>query len=384
MDNQPLSPEPPSEIVPEATHQSTDLPSDDLSSDLTTGDGSVTLDHDGKDHDGTGETAMVMDQSSNHDDDQDDNQSDDDNNPNNSGDDPYDVPPPSPVISQVGLWWRWFLATLFGALLGTIAGIPACLAGLYWWSNLLTDRNLCHVVLLGGTSHLSCSIATAMVSGSVMVGLWLGICQSWVLPWLMGHRIFPRQYIPRYGTPYGDVPLSTEVCQPYPQDRPYRRWWVLASVVGWTCIGLTATSLAYLPVLTAIIAPEGPSIDPSISQQLPSLTTGWGWFTGSGILLGMLQWLVMVFATWRVGMPWRLSLRQGLRRGVLWRSAWWVFLHGVLFGLTGLAIIAIFRGRGGLFALLIFFLSFMPFYAGITGANLVKLKLKPQAKRRFK
>ncbi|MFN5854632.1 MAG: hypothetical protein ACK456_01820 [Pseudanabaenaceae cyanobacterium] len=351
MDNQPLSPEPPSEIVPESA---------DCHSDVTLNLAAETNDlnpRDDSEDDGVS-TAMAEAVSEE---------------AVSENDTPGD-PSLSPAISQVGLWWRWFLMTLFGVLLGTIAGIPVCLAGLYWLGELLTEQNLCHLVLLGGRSHLSCSIATAMLSGSVVMGLWLGLCQSWVLPRFFGHKILPQQYVAKYASRYGDVPLSTGGLKPYPRQRPYRRWWVLASVIGWSCIGLTATSLAYLPVLTAIIAPEGPSLDPSISQQLPSLTTGWGWLTGSGILLGMLQWLVFVFVTWRVPAlgqsPWQ--------RAVVWRSAWWVFLHGVLFGLTGLAIITIFRGRGGLLALLLFFIGFMPFYAGITGANLVKLKLSPR------
>ncbi|MEI6428168.1 MAG: hypothetical protein WCO45_07225 [Pseudanabaena sp. ELA607] len=314
MDNQPLSPEPLSDTISQATNANPEI-TPNLSADTAALDGDIPQEQ------------LFM-----------------------------------PAITDVGLWWRWFLMTLFGVLLGTITGIPACLAGLYWWGEVLIEHQLCQPIF-GGSTHLGCGIATAMLSGSVVMGLWLGLCQSWILPRILGHQILGRKYRARS--------LFPEEMLPYPRQRPYRRWWVLASVIGWTCIGLTATSLAYLPVLTAIIAPEGPSIDPSISQQLPSLTTGWGWLIGSGILLGMLQWLVLVFATWRNS----TSGRSPWRRAVVWRSAWWVFLHSVLFGLTGLAIIVIFRGRGGLFALLIFFLGFMPFYAAITGANLVKLKL---------
>jgi hypothetical protein len=40
-----------------------------------------------------------------------------------------------------------------------------------------------------------------------------------------------------------------------------------------------------------------------------------------------------------------------------------------------IAIIAIFRGRGSLYGILLFFLGFTPFYATITGATLVKMRL---------
>ncbi len=240
------------------------------------------------------------------------------------------------ALSAVGLWWRWVLATLVGAAIGSMFGIAACLAGVYYLSDRLISLRICDT----GFGSLNCAVSTGLVSGAIVVGAFVGLMQYVVL----------RRFL--------KAPA----------------WWILASAFGWTWIGFAATSLAYTPQSGFAINADGYFVESNIIDRIPLLAVNSLWLVLAGILLGVLQWLVL----WNGQQPKSSnskflkvrSLQGQLRK---WRSLLWILLNVVLVIFIAIAIIAIFRGQGSLYGILLFFLGFTPFYATITGAALVKM-----------
>ena len=228
------------------------------------------------------------------------------------------------ALSAVGLWWRWVLATLVGAVIGNIFGIAACLAGIYYLSDRLVAWGICYT----GFGSLTCSVATGIVSGAPFVGVFVGLLQYVIL----------RRFLQSAA------------------------WWILASAFGWTWVGFAATSLAYTAQVGFGMNADGAFVESNITDRIPALGTNFLWLVLAGILLGVLQWLVI----WN-------GKSNKLPKG---RSLLWIAVNTVLVVFMAIAIMAIFRGKGSLYGILLFFLEFTPFYATITAATLVKMHSK--------
>jgi len=138
-------------------------------------------------------------------------------------------------------------------------------------------------------------------------------------------------------------------------------WWILVSSFAWTWIGFAATSLAYTPQFGFTINADGSFSESNIVDRLPSLAANSLWLIAAGILLGLLQCLVI----------WNGSAEQAPKRKLFW----WLLVNTVLIAFVAIAIMAIFRGKGSLYGILLFFMEFTPFYATITAATLAKMKL---------
>lgn len=225
--------------------------------------------------------------------------------------------------SAVGLWWRWVLATLIGVAIGNMFGVAACLAGMYYVSDRLMQMGLCAT----GAGSLNCPVSVGIVMGSLTVSAFVGLMQYLVLRKL----------------------LKTPA------------WWILVSSFGWTWIGFAATSLAYTPQFGFAINADGSFSESNIVDRLPYLTANSLWLVAAGILLGILQCLVI----------WNGAEKKAPRRKLFW----WLLVNTVLIAFMAIAIMAIFRGRGSLYGILLFFMEFTPFYATITAATLAKMKL---------
>jgi hypothetical protein len=236
------------------------------------------------------------------------------------------------TLSAVGLWWRWVLATLVGAVSGNIFGIAACLAGVHYLSDRLMELRICDT----GFGSLNCSVSTGIVSGAIFVGLFVGLMQHLVL------RRFLRS----------------------------PAWWILASTIGWAWVGFAATSLAYTAQFGFVMNTDGSFDESNIIDRIPLLAVNSLWLVLAGITLGVLQWLVI----WNGQSP-KLSVLKSLKG----RSLLWIVVNVVLVTCMAVAILATFRGQGSLYGILLFFLGFTPVYATITGATLVKMRLhQPQ------
>jgi hypothetical protein len=226
--------------------------------------------------------------------------------------------------SAVGLWWRWVLATLVGAVIGNMFGVAACLAGIYYVSDRLMKMGVCTT----GMGSLNCPVTTGIVMGALAVGGFVGLMQYLVLRRL----------------------LKTPA------------WWILVSSFAWTWIGFAATSLAYTPQFGFTINTDGSFSESNIVDRLPSLAANSLWLVAAGILLGLLQCLVI----WNGSAEHQVPKRKLL---------WWLLVNTVLIAFVAIAIMAIFRGKGSLYGILLFFMEFTPFYATITAATLAKMKL---------
>ncbi len=227
------------------------------------------------------------------------------------------------TLSAVGLWWRWVLTTLAGVVIGNVFGIAACLAGVYYLSDRLVALNICSI----GFGNLNCPVATGIISGAIFVGTFVGLMQYLVL-----RRFFKAP-----------------------------AWWILVSSFGWTWIGFAATSLAYTSQFGFVINADGSFAESNIMARIPLLIINSLWLVFAGICLGVLQWLVLWSGT-RPKIPKR-------------RSLWWIIVNAVLITFVAIAIMSIFRGWGSLLGIFWFFLGFTPFYATITAATLVKIRL---------
>jgi hypothetical protein len=232
------------------------------------------------------------------------------------------------TLSAVGLWWRWVLTTLVGAVIGTIFGIAACLAGVHYLSDRLMDLSICAT----GFGSLNCPVSTGIVSGALVVGAFVGLMQYLVL----------RQFFKSSA------------------------WWILASTFGWTWIGFAATSLAYTAQFGFVLNTDGSFAESNIIDRIPLLAVNSLWLVLAGTMLGILQCLVL----WN-----GQSLLSSVSKILKGRSLLWIVVNVVLVTCMSVAIITIFRGQGSLYGILLFFLGFTPFYATITGATLVKMRL---------
>lgn len=227
------------------------------------------------------------------------------------------------TLSAVGLWWRWVIATLVGVAVGYPLGIAACLAGFYYLSDRLIRLGVCTT----GYGSLNCPVSVGITFGAIITGTLVGVGQYFLL----------RRLIRSSG------------------------WWVLASTLGWVWVGFTATSLAYTPHSGFAIGSDGTFIESSFSDRLPLLATNSLWLIMAGLILGILQCLVI----------WNGAKQEATKR----RAPWWIMVNVSLATFMAVAILAIFRGRGSLYNILIFFIEFTPFYATITGAALTKMRL---------
>jgi hypothetical protein len=231
--------------------------------------------------------------------------------------------PEKRTLSAVGLWWRWVLATLVGALLGYPLAIAACVAGFHYLGDQLVKGGIC----FSGFGSLNCTVSTAIVVGAIVAGFFVSIAQYAVL----------RQLI----------------------KSP--RWWILASTFGWTWIGFTATNLAYTPQFGFAINADGSISEGRLEIRLPLLLINSLWLLAAGGLLGLLQTLV---------------IRNGVHHiNIKRRALWWMAVNEAIAIFMAIAIMAIFRGKGSLLSMLIFFVEFTPFYATITAAALAKMRL---------
>ena len=237
------------------------------------------------------------------------------------------------TLSAVGLWWRWVLATLVGAAIGNIFGVVTCLAGFHY----LSDRLIALKICVTGFGSLTCPVATGIISGALVVGIFVGLMQYLVLRRLIKSSV----------------------------------WWIVASTLGWTWIGFAATSLAYTPQFGFVINADGSFAASNILDRLPLLAINSLWLVFAGFLLGVLQVLVLYNGLYSQ-FP---NLKVPHPRFVTRRSLLWLVVNIALATFMSVAIIAIFRGRGSLYGILYFFLGFTPFYATITGATLVKMCL---------
>jgi len=230
------------------------------------------------------------------------------------------------TLSAVGLWWRWVLATLVGAVIGNIFGIAACLVGIYHLSNFLISAKICET----GFGNLTCITSTGIVSGAIFVGAFIGLMQYLVLRGLLNSPAI----------------------------------WILVSIFGWTWIGFAATSLAYTPQFGFVMNPDGSFAESNFFDRIPLLLINSLWLVLAGIFLGILQWLI-------------LCKHPQVRKS---RAFLWAAVNIVLTAFMAIAIIAIFRGQGSLYGILLFFLGFTFVYATISGAMLVKIRLHRLAK----
>jgi hypothetical protein len=227
------------------------------------------------------------------------------------------------ALSAVGLWWRWVIATFVGVAVGYPLGIAACLAGFHHLSNRLIGLGLCTT----GYGNLNCPVSVGITLGAIVAGTLVGIGQYFLV----------RKLIRSSG------------------------WWVLASTLGWTWIGFTATSLAYTAHSGFAIGNDGTFTQSTFSDRLPLLAANSLWLIASGLILGILQFLVI----------WNGAKREATKR----RALLWIMVNVTLTTFMAIAILAIFRGRGSLYNILIFFIEFTPLYATITGAALTKMRL---------
>ena len=159
------------------------------------------------------------------------------------------------TLSAVGLWWRWVLATFVGAVIGNIFGIVACLAGVHYFSDRLMDLHICDT----GFGNLNCSASTGIVSGAIVVSLFVGLMQYLVL------------------RPFLKAPA----------------WWILASTFGWTWVGFAATSLAYTAQFGFVLNTDGSFAESNIIDRIPLLAVNSLWLVLAGTILGILQFLVL-------------------------------------------------------------------------------------------
>ncbi|NUN64396.1 hypothetical protein HCU40_06465 [Pseudanabaena biceps] len=231
-------------------------------------------------------------------------------------------------LSSVGLWWRWVLATIVGALIGNIFGIAICLAGVHYLSDRLVNLNLC----VDGLGSLNCAVTVGIVGGALSVGSFVGLLQHLVL----------RRFVKASA------------------------WWILVSSFGWTWVGFAATSLAYTPQFGFVLNADGSFTESNIVDRIPQLAVNSLWLVAAGLLLGLLQYLVLWNGVERKSPKWQLIL--------------WVLVNVVLIAFMAIAILAFFRGKGSLYGIFWFFMEFTPFYATITGATLAKMKLSTSQK----
>ena len=227
------------------------------------------------------------------------------------------------ALSSVGLWWRWVLATIVGAAIGNIFGVAACLAGVHYLSDRLIALGICHT----GLGSLNCPVATGIVGGAIFVGAFVGLLQYLVL----------RRFLKS------------------------ATWWILASTFGWLWIGFAATNLAYTSQFGFVLNTDGSFAASTILDRIPLLLTNSLWLLLSGVLIGVLQWLVI----------WNGQGAKAINR----RSFLWIGVNIILAIFMAIAIILVFRGLGSLYGILLFFLGFTPFYATITAATLAKMHL---------
>jgi hypothetical protein len=230
-----------------------------------------------------------------------------------------------PKISDVGLWWRWVLCTIGGFLLGNVFGIPASLFGLNVLGPLLISLRLYRQ----GMTASGGPVFGAILASSCVFGAAIGYSQWFVVRKLVRRSLVKQSLL-----------------------------WIPASAVGWAAVAIALSNLTYMPVSGLIGNLDGTFEENSVLMQLPALAIGTAWVAGSGLLIGILQWAV---------------LRRSLPHAI-----WWIGVNVGLMLAAAIAVIPILRGQAVLLSLLLFFMGFLPIYAVITGAAIVKIRHNKQ------
>lgn len=218
-------------------------------------------------------------------------------------------------LTQVGIWWRWMLATLVGLGLGSVLVIPVSYLGLHFLGPWLIDRGLCEA----GSGNLGCILRSGIGLASLITALALSILQR-----LLIARFVQRSW-----------------------------WWVLVSVFGWTIVAMSLSEFAYTPISGQVLLADGSIQEITLGTNLGKVAQGLAGTIGTGLLLGGLQWLVLT--------------------NYLTHSLWWVLVNGVLVMFAAIVILFLINGSGGLGALWLFFSLFLPIHGAITGATLAKI-----------
>ncbi len=218
-------------------------------------------------------------------------------------------------LTNVGIWWRWMLATTVGFALGSIFAFPASYLGLHAIGPWSIQLGLCEA----GSGNLGCILRAGVLMAGVVIGLGMGILQSLLMRRLLGSVM----------------------------------GWIIVATVGWAVIGVVLAETAYIPIAGTMLQDDGSITEVTFWSNWIAVFSGFGKSFLLGLFLGGLQGLLML-----------RKLRHAL---------WWCPVNGVLVLFGAIAILFILRGSGGLLALWLFFAVFVVVYGAISGATLAKI-----------
>ncbi len=222
-------------------------------------------------------------------------------------------------LTNVGIWWRWTLATTIGFALGSIFAFPASYLGLHAIGPWSMQIGLCEA----GSGNLGCILRAGVFMAGVVIGLGMGILQSLLMRRLLGSAL----------------------------------GWIVVATVGWAVIGVVLAETAYIPIAGTMLQDDGTTAEISFWSNWVAVFWGFGWSLLAGLLFGALQALLMSRK-----LPYAL---------------WWCPVNGVLVFLGAITILFVLRGSGGLLALWLFFAVFVVIYGVIAGATLAKIGTSP-------
>jgi len=218
-------------------------------------------------------------------------------------------------LTNVGIWWRWVLATTIGFALGSIFAFPASYLGLYAIGSWSIQIGLCEA----GSGNLGCILRSGVFMAGVVIGLGMGILQSLLMRRLLGNAT----------------------------------GWIVVATVGWAIVAVTLAETAHIPITGTMLQDDGTTTEISFWSNWIAVFSGFGWSLLLGLAFGALQVLLMI-----------RKLRHAL---------WWCPVNGVLVLFGAIAILFVLRGSGGLLALWLFFAVFILIYGAISGATLAKI-----------
>ena len=219
------------------------------------------------------------------------------------------------TLTPVGIWWRWMLATTIGFAIGSIFAFPASYLGLYAIGPWSIQVGLCEA----GSGNLGCILRSGVLVPAGVIGLAMGVLQRLLMRQLLGNAT----------------------------------GWIVVATIGWAMVAVTLAETAYIPIAGTMLQDDGSITEVSFGSNWIAVFSGFGWSLLAGLLLGALQYLLMV---------------RKLRH-----SWWWCPVNGVLVLFGAIAILFVLRGTGGLLGLLLFFSLFVVVYGAISGATLAKI-----------